>query len=84
MTARTGTRVRGEICESERKNKPSPAIANGKRALASTEVWSAPNDEVSSAAATSVTAAAPMNRRATAVATDEEAGRFAISTGDST
>ncbi len=84
ISARTGTRVRGERAERLLKNRPSRAIAYGNLALASTDVCSAPNDDVMSATAIRVTAVAPMKRLATSVATDDDSETLAISVGVST
>src|SRR6202140_5872989 len=79
--ARTGTFERGESLAKVRKNKPSRAIANGMRELASTLACSAPNEETMSATAVIETANGPRNRVNTSVATDELAGTLAISSG---
>src|ERR1700722_7087373 len=79
--ARTGTFERGDRRARLRKNRPSRAIANGMRELASTLACSAPNEETISATAVIETASGPRKRFSTSVATDELAGTSATSRG---
>src|SRR3984885_15734209 len=79
--ARAGTFERGDRRARLRKNRPSRAIANGMRELASTLAWSAPNEEIISATAVIETASGPRTRFSTSGATDELAGTLATSRG---